>query len=50
MEVEVVEEVGGPATGAPELVQEDIGPEAGRVVRRERMSNGKAEGGEGGVP
>ena len=47
---EVVEGVGGPATRARELVQEDVGPEAGRVVRGECMADGKAEGGEGGVP
>ena len=47
---EVVEGVGGPTAGARELVQGDVGSEPGHVVRRERMANGKLEGGGGGVP
>ena len=49
VEDEVVEGVGGPAAGACELVQGDVGLEAGRVVRHERVADGKPEGGGSGV-
>ena len=50
MEDEVVEGVGGPAARACELIEGDVGPEPGRVVGREGVSDRKAEGGGGGVP
>ena len=50
MEDEVVEGVGGPAARARELVQGDVGPETGRVVRREGVADRKPECGGGGVP
>ena len=50
MEDEVVKGVGGPTAGARELVQGDVGPEPGRVVRCEGVADGKSEGGGGGVP
>ena len=49
MEDKVVEGVGGPAARTRKLVQRDVGPETGRVVRSERMADGKLEGGGGGV-
>ena len=50
MEDEVVKGVGGPATGARKLVQGDVGPEPGHVIRSERVADGKLESGGGGVP
>ena len=49
VEDEVVEGVGGPAARARELVQGDVGPEPGLVVRRERVAYGEPESGGGGV-
>ena len=50
VENEVIKRVGGPAAGACELVQGDVGLESGRVVQREGMAHHKAEDSEGGVP
>ena len=50
VEDEVVEGVSGPAARTRELVQGDVGPEPGRIVRREHVADGEPEGGGGGVP
>ena len=50
VEDQMVEGVGGPAARTRELVQGDVGPEAGRVVRREGVANREPECGGGGVP
>ena len=50
VEDEVVEGMGGPATRACKLVQGDVGPEPGHIVRHEGVADCELEGGGGGVP